>query len=60
LLLVPFGKIREKFRKKEKFELFTCSVRSFHLPLFSPSCAMSRHVVASSYDLYFGSGLNNS
>jgi hypothetical protein len=58
-LLVPFGKIREKFRKKGKFMLFACSVRSFHPPLFSPCCATSRHVLASSCDLYFGSGLNN-
>jgi hypothetical protein len=32
--LVPFGKIREKFRKKEKSVLFACSVRFFHRPLF--------------------------
>jgi hypothetical protein len=58
-LLAPFGKIGEKFRKKEKFGLFACSMRSFPRPLFSPSCATSRHVLASSCDLYFGSGLNN-
>jgi hypothetical protein len=58
-LHVPIGKIREKFSKKEKFRLFACSVCSFHRPLFSPSCATSRHVLASSYDLYFGFGLNN-
>jgi hypothetical protein len=29
-LLLPF----EKFRKKEKFGLFACSVSSFHGPLF--------------------------
>jgi hypothetical protein len=34
-------------------------VRSFHRPLFSNSCTTSRHVLASSCDLYFGSGLNN-
>jgi hypothetical protein len=27
--------------------------------LFSPCCATFRHALASSCDLYFGSGLNN-
>jgi hypothetical protein len=58
-LLVPFGKIREKFRKKEKSVLFACCVRSFHRPLFSPCCATSRHVLTSSCDLHFWSGLNS-
>jgi hypothetical protein len=40
--------------------LFACPVRSFHRLLFSPCCAASRHVLASSCDLYFGSRLNNS
>jgi hypothetical protein len=56
---VPFGKIGEKFRKKEKSVLFACPVCSFHRPLFLSCCAASRHVLASSCDLYFGSGLNN-
>jgi hypothetical protein len=53
---VPFGKIKEKFRKKEKSMLFACSMRFFHRALFSPCCAISRHVLASSCDLHFGSG----
>jgi hypothetical protein len=58
-LLVPFGKFRGKFRKKEKSGLSGCSVSSFHRPLFSCCCATSRHVLASTCDLYFRSGLNN-
>jgi hypothetical protein len=60
--LIPtsaFGKFQEKFKKKEKFGLFAWSVSSFYRPLLSPRCATSRHVLASSCDLYFGSGLNN-
>jgi hypothetical protein len=53
---VPFGKIREKFRKKKKSLLFACYVRYLHRPLFSPCCATSRHILASSCDLYFRSG----
>ena len=55
-LLEKSGK---KFRKKEKSGLFACSVSSFDRPLFSPCCATSRHVLASTCDLYFGSRLNN-
>jgi hypothetical protein len=60
--LIPtsaFWKNQGKILKKEKSVLFTCTVRSFHRPLFSPCCATSRHVLASSCYLYFGSGLNN-
>jgi hypothetical protein len=34
-------------------------VSSFHRPLLSPCCTTSRHILASTCDLYFGSGLNN-
>jgi hypothetical protein len=60
--LIPtsaFWENQGKIQEKEKIRLFACSVRSFHHPLFSPCYATSRHVLASSNDLYFGSGLNN-
>jgi hypothetical protein len=56
--LIPTGAFWEnqgKIQEKGKIRLFACSVRSFHHPLFSPYCATSRHVLASSCDLYFGS-----
>jgi hypothetical protein len=52
-------KLGKNSGKRKKSVLFACSMHSFHRPLFSPCCAMSRHVLASSSYLYFGSGLNN-
>jgi hypothetical protein len=60
--LIPTGafwKNQGKIQEKGKSGIFACSVSSFNRPLFSPCCATSRHVLASTCDLYFGSGLNN-
>jgi hypothetical protein len=61
-ILIPTGafwKNQRKIQEKGKFGVFAWSVSSFNHPLFSPCCATSRHVLASTCDLYFGSRLNN-